>query len=55
MEFDRCITTQWDAETIAQSQAEAKRNFIFQYKREHGRALTSKISLPGSIVVKQYA
>lgn len=55
MEFDRCLTTQWSAETTACSQAEARRNLIFQYKRQHGRAVTAKISLPDSIIMKQYA
>lgn len=49
-EFDTCIERNWSAKTIAKSANEAKRNFAYQYKKQHGRTVNAKISLPGSIV-----
>lgn len=53
LEFDKCISKRWFGETTANSVAEAKRNLMFQYKKQHKRTLNTKILLPGDILVNQ--
>lgn len=49
LEFGRCICNRWITETIAVSEAKAKNNFTYQFKKQYGKSATSKISLPGKI------
>ena len=50
MEFDRIIDNHWIGQTYAVSEAKARTNLAFQFKRETGRVPRSKITLPGKIV-----
>ncbi|MFI3115337.1 MAG: hypothetical protein R3Y12_04260 [Clostridia bacterium] len=50
MEFDKCITHIWESETFALSEAKAKNNLAYQFKKITGRANNTKISLPGKII-----
>lgn len=50
LEFDRCITPMWTAETSATSKAKAKSNLAYRFKRDHNKIKTAKITLPGEIV-----
>lgn len=50
LEFDRIVSNRWSAQTYATSEAKARSNLIFQFKKETGRAPRSKITLPGKIV-----
>lgn len=50
MEFDTCINYHWTGETLALSEEKARSNLIFQYKRQNGKTINSKIILPGKIV-----
>ena len=50
MEFDTCINYRWSGETTALSEGKARSNLIFQYKRQNGKTINSKIILPGKIV-----
>ena len=52
LEFDKIVANHWKAETYAVSEAKARCNLAFQFKRDTGRVPRSKITLPGKIVVK---
>lgn len=52
LEFDRIVDDRWTAQTYAVSEAKARVNLAFQYKRETGRAPRSKITLPGKLIIK---
>lgn len=49
MEFDRCIAHRWKAETVAVSEARARANLIYRFKKETGRVPRTKIALPGRL------
>lgn len=49
LSFDRCIVNNWTGETMANSEARARNNLIYQFKKKHKLAPTAKISLPGQI------
>lgn len=49
MEFGRCITAKFHAETYAETPQKAKANVAFQFKKRFGKEPTSRISLPGKI------
>ena len=48
-EFDNIINSRWDATTYANTEAKAKSNLTYRYKREHGKAADCKITLPGKL------
>ena len=48
-EFDTIINNKWEAKTSAPSEAKARSNLVYRYKKEHGRAVNSQIKLPGKI------
>lgn len=48
-EFDQCITSKWTAETIAVSEAKAKNNLTYRYKKEHCLPANSSITLPNKV------
>lgn len=50
MEFDRIVDNHWQGQTHAVSEAKARINLAYQYKRETGRVPRTKITLPGKIV-----
>lgn len=50
-EFDRVIASMWTAETSAPSEKKAMSNLAFQFKREHNKIKTAKITLPGKLTV----
>ena len=50
MEFDRIVDNHWQGQTYASSEAKARANLAYQYKRETGRVPRTKITLPGKIV-----
>ncbi len=52
-EFDRIVANRWRGETYAISEAKARTNLAFQFKKETGRAPRSKITVPGKIVKKE--
>lgn len=52
MEFDRIVHNHWKGQTVAATEAKARVNLAFQFKKETGRAPRSKITLPGKIVVE---
>jgi hypothetical protein len=50
-EFDRIVSSKWKATTYAQSEAKARSNLAFQYKKMYKKSASSKITLPGKIVL----
>lgn len=48
-EFGKCVTRRWVGTTSAVSEAKARCNLIYQYKKEFGRIPATKITLPGKI------
>ena len=51
-EFDRIIANRWQGQTYAVTEARARSNLAYQFKKETGRVPRSKITLPGKIVVE---
>lgn len=52
LEFNRIVASRWYGETYAVSEAKARTNLAFRYKKETGRVPQTKITLPGKIIVK---
>ena len=49
LEFDKIVANRWQGQTYAISEAKARSNLAFQFKRKYGRVPRSKITLPGKI------
>ena len=52
LEFDKIIANRWQGQTYAVSEAKARTNLAYQFKRDYGRVPRSKIALPGKIVAE---
>lgn len=50
MRFEDCIQYRWTASTFASSEAKAKSNLAYRYKRENGLMPNTKITLPGKLI-----
>lgn len=50
MKFDICIQHNWKAKTIAPTEAKARSNLAYRFKKENGMLPNAKITLPGKIV-----
>lgn len=53
LEFDKIIANRWQAQTYAVSEAKARSNLIYQFKKLSGRVPRTRITLPGKIVKKE--
>lgn len=49
MSFERCIANRWSGTTVAQSEAKAKSNLAYQFKKANGLTPKTQIKLPGKI------
>ena len=49
--FDQLIASKWYGQTRATSEAKAKSNLEYQYKKKHGYLPNAKIHLKGEIVM----
>lgn len=49
MLFDTCVVPRWTAETMAESEAKARSNFEYQYKKQNNLAPGARITLVGTI------
>lgn len=49
--FGTCIHRKWVAETTAPSEAKARSNLEFRFKKEYDKAATAKITLPGKLKI----
>lgn len=52
LEFDKIIANYWHGQTYAVSEAKARSNLAYQFKKDNGRVPRSKITLPGKITVE---
>lgn len=52
LEFDRIIANHWQSQTYATSEAKARANLAFQFKKDTGRVPRTKITLPGKLVAE---
>lgn len=52
LEFNKIVSNNWQAQTIATSEAKARSNIAHQFKTKYGKASTTKIALPGKIVLE---
>ena len=50
VEYDRVVAHRWMGKTMAPSEAKARSNLAFQFKKQNGRAMTNKITLPGKVI-----
>ena len=50
MHFDVCVQHRWKAATLATSEAKAKCNLAYRYKKENGLMSNTKITLPGKLI-----
>lgn len=51
LEFDRIVANHWRGQTYAVSEAKARTNLVYQFKKETGRVPRSKITLPGKVIL----
>lgn len=49
MEFDRCVFNKYEARTYAASEAKAKSNIAFQFKKKFGMMPNTRVTLPGKL------
>lgn len=50
MRFEDCVQHHWKASTYALSEAKAKSNLAYRYKKENGLMPNTKITLPGKLI-----
>lgn len=51
LEFNTCIANHWKGETFAPTEAKAKNNLTYQFKKNNRRVPSSKITLPGNLTM----
>lgn len=47
--YENILTSHWKAETVAESEAKARSNLAYQYKKAYGLDRSTKITLTGKI------
>ena len=50
MRFENCVQNRWKASIYAPSEAKAKSNLAYRYKKENGMTPNTKITLPGKLI-----
>jgi hypothetical protein len=50
MSFNVCIASNWKGETYAPSEAKARNNLAYQFKKQNNRIAGTNISLPGKLL-----
>lgn len=51
MEFERVVATRWTGTTYAVSLSKARSNLTYQFKKQYNKVASTKITLPGKIMV----
>ena len=51
MEFGILVVSRWKASTYAPSENKARSNLTYQFKKNYNRTASTKITLPGKIVM----
>lgn len=54
MEFDRCVVNKWSGVTNAVSESKARSNLTYQYKKSYNRSASTRVTLPGKIILEGY-
>ena len=49
-EFDRLVVDRWSGETYAPTEARARTNLAYQFKKQSNRSPRTKISVPGELI-----
>lgn len=49
MQFDNCLVSNWTDITYAVSEAKARNNFAFRFKKINNLAPSARVTLPGKI------
>lgn len=52
LEFDKIVSNHWQAQTYATSEAKARSNLAYQFKKINGKVPKTKITLPGKLVLE---
>ena len=52
LEFDKIIANHWHSQTYAVSEAKARTNLAYQFKKETGRVPRTRITLPGKVILE---
>ena len=50
MRFNDFVQHRWKATTVAPTEAKAKSNLAYRYKKENGLMPNTKITLPGKLI-----
>ncbi len=50
MRFEDCVQHRWKASTYALSEAKARNNLAYRFKKENGLMPNTKITLPGKFI-----
>ena len=50
-EFDTLVADRWCGETFAPSEAKARTNLAYQFKKQNNRTARAKIKLPGKLMI----
>lgn len=50
MEFDKCVCPLWNVKTYAPSEAKARSNLAYRWKRDNNKVANAKITLPGELI-----
>ena len=51
IKFGTCIANNWKGSTYATSEAKARSNLTYQFKKQHNMISNVKITLPGKIIM----
>lgn len=51
--FGTLVSNRWIGQTIASSEAQARNNLAYQFKRSANRIAQSKVTLPGKITIER--
>jgi hypothetical protein len=51
--FETCIADKWEGSTQATSEAKARSNLAYQYKKGHNLSADAYITLPGKLVLEK--
>lgn len=49
MKFDTCVASDWTDTTYAVSEAKARSNFAYRYKKANNLVASARITMPGKI------
>lgn len=50
MRFDDCVQHRWKATTVASTEAKARSNLTYRYKKENGLMSNAKITLLAELI-----